>query len=410
MNSKIKTGALIGLFSLMALGNATISGNVFADTTYTSAQFPDANFFSCVKLRAGVDDATTSITQAQAESIKDLYCAHTRPIQSTEGIQYLSNLESIDVGEFPDLASIDLSHNNKLKTISIYDNDNLKSLILGQQPALTLLTVKNTALQEIDITNAPALTSINLFNNKITSIDTSHNTNITSLVLSKNQLTDIDLSANTKLFEAYLYGNNIKYVDVSKINNDHAVGLYLDDDVLVRTNFVAVQTTQGGNYYADATTSGYMFIPMIVATGLSTGETKITTPGATYYDEGLDSTIPCNPGNPFCIIFDANILDYQNYIQLAYVGEPGSQSNIENGRDRTKLSYRLEINLEAYREDGDPEGMKVPNTGASISGENDATSIMTSVASVILVAASSFIVTYLVKRHNAKVGFDSSKF
>ena len=157
MNSKIKTGALIGAFSFMALGSATLGGNVFADTTYTSAQFPDANFFDCVKTRAGVDTASTSITQAQAESVTPLSCSSSTPIQSTEGIQYLPNITSLTINDYPNLTSIDLSHNNKLQELFVFDNKSLTSLNLGQQPALKTLFAYNNALQNIDLTNAPAL-------------------------------------------------------------------------------------------------------------------------------------------------------------------------------------------------------------------------------------------------------------
>ena len=412
MNSKIKTGALIGAFSFMALGSATLGGNVFADTTYTSAQFPDANFFDCVKTRAGVDTTATSITQAQAESVTQLSCTalSSTLIQSTEGIQYLPNITDLNINGHPNLTSIDLSHNNKLKQIFVFDNSSLTSLTLGQQPALTTLYAYNNALQGIDITNAPALYEANLFKNKISSIDTSHNPALTSLVLSNNELTDIDLSANTNLSQAFLYGNKIQYLDVSKINNS-LLNLNLDDDVLVRTNFVAVQLAQGGNYYADADTSGDMFISMQVATGLSDGTTKITTPGAAYYYDKDDTPKHCAPGHPFCIIFDANILDYQNYVQLAYVGEPASQTVIDQGRDNTKRNYRLEINLEAYREDrpGGNTNIRVPNTGI-FSGENNAIAIVVSVVSTIFIAAILFAIAYGIKRHNSKVKFSSSRF
>ncbi len=415
MNSKIKTGALIGAFSFMALGSATLGGNVFADTTYTSAQFPDANFFDCVKTRAGVDTTATSITQAQAESVTQLSCtayssSSSTLIQSTEGIQYLPNITDLNINGHPNLTSIDLSHNNKLQELFVFDNKSLTSLNLGQQPALKTLFAYNNALQNIDLTNAPALYDVNLFNNKITSIDTSHNPALSILTLSNNELTDIDLSANTNLTLAYLYGNKIQYLDISKINNS-VLDLNLDDNVLVRTNFVAVQTTKGGNYYADTNTSGDMFIAMQVATGLSQGNAKITTPGAAYYYDRDDTSRHCASNTPFCIIFDANILDYQNYIQLAYTGEPAAQSAIDRGQDSTKRNYRLEINLEAYREDrpGGNTNIRVPNTGI-FSGENNAIAIVVSVVSTIFIAAILFAIAYGIKRHNSKVKFSSSRF
>lgn len=409
MKTNFKLSTLIGVFSILAFSSITIGGNAFADTTYTSTEFPDADFFTCVKANGSIDTSATSITQAQAESITSLSCSTGYNIQSTEGVQYLSNITNLTIMSQPNLTSIDLTHNNKLQQIVVSDNATLSSLVIGQQPTLNSLRAQNNAIQQLDISNAPAIIDINLYNNKLSSINLTKNTALTNLVLSKNQLSSVDLSANTNLILAYLYDNNIEYIDVSKIN-DNLLGLYLDDNVLVRTNFVAVQLLNGGNYYADSDTSGSMFIPMLVATGLGE-QTKITTPGATFYHDTTDEH--CNPGNPFCIIFDADILNYQNYVQLAYIGEASSQTYIDDGRDGTKLNYRLEINLEAYREDSD---IVIPNTGVGtpdtgiFSGENgNAISIITSVSIIMFILGTSAII-YGVKHHHDKIKFQHHEF
>ena len=420
MKTNIKVGAIVGAFSVLALGN--LSGNAFADTTYTSTDFPDEAFFNCVKSNAGLTSdisSITSITQAQAESITNLNCPDVYQFSDATGIELLTKMQKLTIEKQENLKTLDLSKNTSLSdSIVIQDNPKLKTLKFGQAPNVKTLFAKNNALQSLDIAGLTGLSLLNVTNNSLSSIDLSKNKALESLTASNNKLSDIDLTANTSLTHAYLYGNDFKYIDVSKINKS-LLGLWLDDNVLVRTNFVAVQTTDGGNYYASpSTNSGTsgMFIPMMVATGLDTvsnDKTVITTPGAVFH---LKDDL-CGAVDPFCIIFDADILNYQNYIQLKYAGGEATESEIQDGRDKSKRNYRLEINLEAYSENipvpdtsANTPSTKTPNTGV-FSGENsNVVNITISLISIAIITGSIHTLVYGARRFNNKVKFNSKKF
>ena len=157
--------------------------------------------------------------------------------------------------------------------------------------------------------------------------------------------------------------------------------------------------------------TGDMFIPLIVMTGLSGSETIISTEGANYYHDNTADSKHCAAGNAFCIIFDADILNYQDYVQLEYVGEESSDLSKEQGMDTSYKNYRLEIALEDYEEEKEEEkeeeekGPAVPDTGM-FSGDNDGLKFtLIGVASAVSIVIAG-LVTYGIKRYSGKVKFD----
>ena len=413
MKNKLKVCAALGAISFATLGS--LSSNVFADITYTSTNFPDEAFFNCVKMNASVEESAASITKTQAESITNLSCPKASyQFSNTTGIELLTGLKKLTIEGQKNLETLDLSKNTALSgLIGISDNPKLKTLKFGQAPGIETLFANHNALTSLDISGLAGLSYLNVTDNALASINVSKNKALNTLLASKNQLSDIDLSSNGSLKSAYLYDNKFKNIDVSKINKS-LLGLWLDDNVLVRTNFVAVQTTNKGNYYASSSTNGGtdgMFSPMILATGLGgleTDRSTITTPGATFHNNDGQ----CGAGDAFCIIIDSNILNYQNYVQLKYTGQPASEANIADGMDKSKRNYRLEINLEAYTQETSPSrpGTRTPNTGVFSEEDGSAVGIIISLTSIAALACIIYSVAYGAKRYNNKVKFTKSKF
>ncbi|MBP5648224.1 hypothetical protein J6X04_02985 [Candidatus Saccharibacteria bacterium] len=410
MKKQQKMVNVLGAFAAVAVGGLALGGNVFADTTYTSENFPDSGFFYCVKSGIeGVDPTTaTSITQAQAEGITNLSCDGTvsaKQFTNATGLELLTNLEGINIENQTNLQSLDLSHNEKLTGIvSVMNNPQLATLNFGQNSTIQTVFANNNVLESIDVSGLTGLTQLHVYNNKLTSLNVSSNTALTNLVASKNKLAGVDLSANRALTIAYLYDNEFESIDVSRINKN-LLGLYLDDNVLVRTNFVAVQIARGENYYASVDTNGGtdgMFIPMMVMTGLGR-ESRITTSGASFHNNDGN----CFEGDAFCIVIDADILDYQNYVQLAYVGETPNATMVANGQDESKLNYRLEINLQAYQEGSD---IRVPDTGVFSGGHGEVMGVIISLGAIATIAGIVFGVVYSVRRNSDKVGFTKKGF
>ena len=452
MTKNSKLSVAIGAFCLAALGGTLLGGSAFADTTYTSTDFPDEGFFNCVKnYISGVSVADTSITQEQAESLTNLTCmGGDYDVVDVTGIEYLTNLKEIQFSNQTDLEEIDLSENNKLTQIVINGNSKLSTLTIGEQPQLEIVRIlENDLLEELDFSEAnklsqvriienPALEEIvfgeqpsldynldiynnalksldlskvvnvrvlNASGNELDSVDLSKNTALKTLVMTNNKLTGIDLSENANLQFVYLSGNSFDKIDVSSFNKN-MVQLYLDDNVLVRTNFAAVQSKDGGDYYAASSVSDsnrLMFVPMLYSVGLTEGKSKITTEGATFYKE-VGGGAHC-ADDSYCIIFDADILDYQNYIQLAYIGD--GNDAIMPGADNSKLNYRLEINLEAFEED--ESDLKVPDTG-EFGGGSNAILIAKSLGLLGLSAGAMSLIVYGIRRNQGKVKFGRKNF
>ena len=409
---KYKNGKLLGMIGVVAVslfGGITAS-DTFADTTYTSTEFPDSGFFSCVKQAAGITDTSaTSITEAQAKGIALLSCDNSYQINNTTGIELLTGLKNVNISKQTNLTALDFSHNPGITNLSVNNNSKLTSVKLGQQSGLSDLNINNNdKLTSVELDGVASLKNLWIHHNALTSLDVSHNTNLESLYASNNHLTGIDLSANSKLTQAYLYGNDFTSLDVSKIT-DSLLSLYLDDNVLVRTNFVAVQTSNGSSYYAGSSTNGGtsgMFIPMTVMSGLGT-DSKITTPGAAFYGGTGEG---CAGGDAYCIVIDANVLNFQDYVQLEYTGSPATEAMIEAGSDQSKHNYRLEINLEAYREQQGKSDILVPDTGMFSADENGGILVTVSILALALVSGGAYLAVYVIRRSSGNPKFTNKKF
>ena len=415
---KQKLGLALAALCVPLVGATALTGSAFADgdsasTTYTAADFGnDEVFFNCIKKATDTISTATEVTATAVQSVETLSCYgggagsnNFADIKNISGINLFTSLQSIYLNEQEKLETVNLSGNTTLKRVEIQYTDStithtakntLSSVTFNNNTSLENIKITNSNLATIDLSGAPNVTYVTLFDNELTSVNVSKNTELTTIVLSNNNLTSIDLSNNKKLSFAYLYNNNFTEIDISKILNTGKTVpvVFLDDTVLLKTNFVAVQTKKGGNYYASPSTSGTdMFIKLAVATGLSTNETIISTPGATFYYDGASSENKhCAKGDVECIIFDADILNYQNYIQLKYVGDDPQETNVAVGKDSSKLNYRLKIDLQDY----DPN-ILVPDTGF-FTGEMDGTKAIIYVGAAVLGAGALYLAVYSAKR------------
>ena len=94
---------------------------------------------------------------------------------------------------------------------------------------LTILSLHNNQLTQIDVSNLTNLTHLYLYNNQLTQIDVSNLTNLTHLSLSFNQLTQIDVSNlinltklcvnNNPISQPLYYSYNIYDIKIITYNN-----------------------------------------------------------------------------------------------------------------------------------------------------------------------------------------------
>ena len=401
---KQKLGLALAALCVPLIGATALAGSAFAEgeetpTMYSASDFgDDADFFTCIKNKLEVGDSAIAVSADLVKAVTSLNCGITTPnIQNVAGLNLFTSLTSFNLGDQANLQSVNLSGNTTLETFSIINtgtitNNTLSQVTFANNTALKYNAINNTGLTTINLAGAPNVQQIDLHNNKLASVNVSENSKAYLLVLSNNNLSTVDISACKSLRTLYLYGNNLTTLDATKASAT-LLNLYLDDNVLVKTDFIARQIDNGGKYYAGSSTNGGSngkFIPIITATGLLTGYTTITTPGAAFYDYSQNSK--CISGDAWCIMFDADITNYQNYIQLKYVGEAPSQVRIDNGTDPSKQNYRLEINLQAY----DPN-ILVPDTGF-FTGEMDGTKVLIYTGAAVLGAGALYLIVYSAKR------------
>ena len=236
--------------------------------------FLDQNFYNCVieeynKENNASFPYTANLTDEQLGSIKSVSCTN-KNVSSVNGIQYLTNLEILDVSN-NQLTNIDVSNNTKLEklfvdynqltSLDIGNNANLKSLMVSNNQLTNLnvrnnekleylyannnnlkeLDVSNNAilrylyayvnkLTSLDVSNNVNLESLYVYENKLTSLDVSNNANLESLWISNNQLANLDVSNNTKLMELEVRSNQLTSLDVS--NNVNLESLYVYENKL----------------------------------------------------------------------------------------------------------------------------------------------------------------------------------
>ena len=165
--------------------------------TYTLAQgpqpvveFDDANFKAyCIENYDLDGDGELTATEAGLVTRLDLY---NKDIASLKGMEYMSNLETLDFGK-NQVSSLDTSHNPALVKIGCYNNI-LTSIDVSGSPALTELTFGNNQVTSIDLSHNPALTKLEFYNNAVTELDLSHNPALVGLSCGKNRLTVLDVS------------------------------------------------------------------------------------------------------------------------------------------------------------------------------------------------------------------------
>lgn len=134
-------------------------------------------------------------------------------LTSLVGIEYFSNLETIDVS-LNKLTSLDLSHSPKLTGIHVNGN-NLQKLELGGLAALKTLDCSANKLNTLDVSESAELNSLICSNNNLGTLNLKNNKALTDLQCSSNNLTALDLRNNTALEVLYCRKNGLISLNVT---------------------------------------------------------------------------------------------------------------------------------------------------------------------------------------------------
>ena len=221
----------IAFCSLMTIGKVSAS----IDESILSSDFLDENFRKCIVdtfNEKEPDFVESGLTKSQvrrylSQKIIELDC-RSKGITSTEGIQYLTSLQKLDLGS-NNISTVDVSKNTVLTYLNLSYN-NLSTIDVSKNTALTNLNLDYNNLSTIDVSKNTALTELYLSDNKISTIDVSKNTALIELFLSNNNISTVDVSKNTLLGYLDLHSNKISTIDVSK--NTTLTHLVLRDNKL----------------------------------------------------------------------------------------------------------------------------------------------------------------------------------
>ena len=198
------------------------------------AHFPDKVFREQIIAEFDKDgDSVLSVDEISKAQFLNLHGMKT--ISSLEGIQYLTNLQSLDVTttSVSDLSpvknsslkrldcssskvtSVDLTRYPNLEAF-VCKNTSINSLDVSKNENLNTLLADSTAISKLDVTNNPNLEQLSCSNTGLTELDVTHNPQLATLLIGDTKVNTLDISKNPNLKQLSCYMTNIAELDVTK--------------------------------------------------------------------------------------------------------------------------------------------------------------------------------------------------
>ena len=232
----------------------TVGVSKNTEVAIDEAHFPDQVFREQIIAEFDKDgNSVLSVDEISKAQFLDLHGMKT--ISSLEGIQYLTNLQSLDITvtsvsdlspvtnsslksldcssskvtsvdltRYPNLEtlicentsinSLDVSKNEKLNTL-FADSTSISNLDVTNNPNLEQLSCSNTGLMELDVTHNPQLVTLDIGDTKVKTLDISKNPNLKQLSCYMTNIAELDVTKNTKLTRLFCHDTTIKKLDLS---------------------------------------------------------------------------------------------------------------------------------------------------------------------------------------------------
>lgn len=188
---------------------------VLTDDKDITAYF-EGNFAIAMRYK-GLIANENKITYGEVKNITDfdVPALYVKDIETAGGLEFLVNLESLDLGGAKNLTSLNVSTLTKLKKLKatkgklthvdltncsdlesvIMDDNKLESVVFGQHPNLARISMSKNKLKEFNASSFPGLVYLDLAENELESIDLTGCKLIESLWLNYNKLKSIDAGA-----------------------------------------------------------------------------------------------------------------------------------------------------------------------------------------------------------------------
>lgn len=222
-----KLRSLFSIFlSILLIFSLINVHNVFAAST-DKVNVPDVSLRNAILQKIG-EDSTYSLTKKDMESFETLSITNNT-IVSIEGLQYCTNLRSLDLSNNQINSLTPLTNLDKLVTVKLGNNKIPSIPDLSNMTSLSCLYLNNNIIESVTgLKDLPCLMDLRLDYNKIT--DLSPMDNIPELTLfeaNNNSINNISsLSQFTNLIILNLYHNNI--TDISPLSELQNLDVNLD--------------------------------------------------------------------------------------------------------------------------------------------------------------------------------------
>ena len=205
--------------------NATVDTN---NVAINAENFPDEVFRwylirQCDSNKNGIleEEEILSVTGLNLDAVDNdpeyVETYFKRYIVDMTGIEYFTNLESLNCYLQIDLVSLDLSKNPKLEYLNLNAARSLIELNVSKNTLLKELYCRVSKLTTLDLSNNKALVKLDCGASKqLKVLDVTHNTALENLTCDQCNLETLDLSKNTALKSLKCDLNNLITLDISK--------------------------------------------------------------------------------------------------------------------------------------------------------------------------------------------------
>ena len=195
-------------------------------------EIPDSRFKSFLVKRydANSDKALTkgelnAITELVLWSTNaDMYTVVYSGLTSLSGIEYMDNLEKLDIRNSATIEALDVTKNAKLTTLLV-QGTGITTLDLSGNPELKVLNVNDTKVAALNLSANTKLEKLYAGNTAISTLDLAANTALRVLNAGYSKIAAINLSKNTALEQVYLPGNKLTSLDVTALTALKAINV-----------------------------------------------------------------------------------------------------------------------------------------------------------------------------------------
>ncbi|MCQ2467836.1 MAG: DUF4214 domain-containing protein [Clostridia bacterium] len=207
MREKIKRflAAIVVVPIAVGFCSSLIANNVYADTIVVSDMmkaFPDANFRAYV-LNNFDKNKDNKLSADEIAAVKSINVSNEGAKISDGAGVATAQLDGSKVVKIDNLIGIEYFTN--LETLNVSYNKSLKKMNLSSNTKLTKIVAHNTGLNYLDISNLSELTDLRVWNTPLSSLYIGNNTKLTYLDISYSYISRINVGSVTALNQIMIY-------------------------------------------------------------------------------------------------------------------------------------------------------------------------------------------------------------